>query len=43
MQDDAEIATNHNGASNDPKAYADVKFAVKIACDASEEDADSPG
>jgi uncharacterized peroxidase-related enzyme len=29
--DDAEIVANRNGASNDPKADAAVRFAVKIA------------
>ncbi len=29
--DDAEIAANRNGASNDPKADAAVRFAAKIA------------
>jgi uncharacterized peroxidase-related enzyme len=29
--DDAEIAANRNGASNDPQADAAVRFAVKIA------------
>ena len=29
--DDAEMTANRNGASNDPKADAAVKFAVKIA------------
>ncbi|MEW6255139.1 MAG: carboxymuconolactone decarboxylase family protein [Pseudomonadota bacterium] len=29
--DDAEITANRNGASNDPKADAAVRFAVKIA------------
>ena len=29
--DDAEIAANRSGASNDPKAAAAVRFAVKIA------------
>ena len=28
--DDAEIAANRNGASNDPKADAAVRFAVKV-------------
>jgi uncharacterized peroxidase-related enzyme len=39
--DDAEIAANRNGASNDPKADAAVRFAVKVARDrghVSEED-----
>ncbi len=29
--DDAEITANRNGASNDPKADAAVRFAVKVA------------
>jgi uncharacterized peroxidase-related enzyme len=29
--DDAEISANRNGASNDPKADAAVRFAVKVA------------
>lgn len=29
--DDAEITANRNGSSNDPKAEAAVKFAVKVA------------
>jgi len=29
--DDAEIATNRNGASNDPKADAAVRFAARVA------------
>jgi AhpD family alkylhydroperoxidase len=29
--DDAEIAANRSGASNDPKADAAVRFAVKVA------------
>lgn len=28
--DDAEITANRNGASNDPKAHAAVRFAVKV-------------
>ncbi|MCX5495100.1 peroxidase-related enzyme [Kaistia dalseonensis] len=31
--DDAEIAANRNGASNDPKADAAVRFAVRVATD----------
>ena len=29
--DDAEITANRSGASNDPKADAAVRFAVKVA------------